>query len=479
MTTGQDAPTATATPVPTSTPTPTATNTPQPTPTHTPSPTHTLTLTATPTATPAHPVQLYKSSITLNTIPWQAYFTPAHDETTGWDYQKFNRDAWQAAHPPAQPQTYQLINLENHWLHLTLLPQLGGRIYQLIFKPTGSNQLYQNPIIKPSPWGPGPRGNGWIAAGGIEWCLPVSEHGYASNEPWGFITLPGSSQQAVTLFDHHQQSVHLSVTVTLHPETAHFTLDFALDNESQRAIPISYWTNAMLAPGPGNSAGPDTHFIYPIQQATLHSTGNPALPDPGQALNWPIHQGQDLSRLGNWQQWLGFFARPQASANWAAIYDTAADEGVVRIFPANMTPGLKGFGFGWADPIDPQNYTNDASAYVEMQGGITPTYDNTLTLQPGDSYTWQETWYPVAGIHGISAANATGAAYLSHDPSGWQLHLFSTRSLSGEISIRDATGNVLRSPLTLLPGKAAHLPLGNSHPPIDFQLESWQLSGLQ
>ena len=53
---------------------------------------------------------------------------------------------------------------------MTILPELGGRVYQLIYKTTGNNELYQNPVIKPTHWGPLKREeNWWLAVGGIEW----------------------------------------------------------------------------------------------------------------------------------------------------------------------------------------------------------------------------------------------------------------------------------------------------------------------
>jgi hypothetical protein len=67
---------------------------------------------------------------------------------------------------------FTLIVLENDYLRLSLLPELGGRIYQAVFKPTGHNIFYQNPVLKPSPWGP-PEMGWWLAAGGMEWGLPV------------------------------------------------------------------------------------------------------------------------------------------------------------------------------------------------------------------------------------------------------------------------------------------------------------------
>ncbi len=423
-----------------------------------------------PTPTPGDVVRLYESEVTLPTYPWRNFLTPAYDETTGWTYNRFDRNAYQSSQPQPSPQTYRLVNLENRWLRVNAMPDLGGRIYQFIFKPTGSNEFYQNTVIKPSPWGPEEAGTGWLAVGGMEWGLPVPEHGYAWGDPWGQITLPGEGTQGVTLFDSHQDAAHLSVTLSLQPDTSALQLHFELENLSDRAIPISFWLDAMLAPGPANTVGPDLRFFYPMHQATVHSTGDPALPPPGGVFDWPVYQGRDLSRLGNWNQWLGFFAHPRAQADWAAVVDLASDEGVVRVFPSNMTPGLKGFGFGWNQPIPPENYTDDGSAYVEMQGGVTPTYDDRLTLQPGDLYAWDEVWYPVVGLRGVSQADATGAAHLLQEGDGLHLRVVSVRPLSGEITITDAAGQALTQTVSLAPNAPADIPLPGFQAPIAFRL---------
>jgi hypothetical protein len=157
---------------------------------------------------------------------------------------------------------------------------------------------------------------------------------------------------------------------------------------------------------------------------------------------------------------------------------------VVRIFPPEMTPGLKGFGFGWSQPIAPDNYTDDGSAYVEMQGGVTPAYDDRLTMQPGDIYQWQETWYPVAGIRGVSQADEQGAAHITSEADGLHLRLFSVRPLAGEISIRDAAAASLSHPLVLAPDRPGDILLGDMQAPISFELQTsdglvWRMDGLK
>ncbi len=435
-----------------------------------------------PPARPDDIVQLIERQITIPTYPWRQFLTPAFDETTQSHFQRFDRQAYEQSHPAPTPQNYTLIQLENRWLSVSVLPELGGRIYQLIFKPTGHNELYQNGVIKPSPWGPENAGTGWLAAGGIEWGLPVPEHGYLWGEPWGHITLPGPDAQSITLFDQNQDSVHLSVTLTLVPDTAAMALHFELENQGDRSIPVSFWLNAMLAPGARNSVGPELRFFFPMQQARVHSTGDPTLPPPGGLFDWPIYQGRDLSRLGAWGPWLGFFAAPQAQNRWAAVYDVAEKEGVVRIFSPDDLPGLKGFGFGWAQPISPDHYTDDGSAYVELQGGLTPTYDERFPLQPGDLYTWDEVWYPIAGLNGVSYADEQGALHLQTTNDGLRLQLFATRPRSGQLTIIDARAQVYTQTISLSPDAPAEVVLPGALAPIDMQFTAndaiWKVQSL-
>jgi len=437
-----------------------------------------------PTPAPIEVVQLYESSVTLPTYPWKQFLTPTVDPVSGWDYDLFDGGAYHKGGHTPSPQSYKLINLENRWVRINVMPELGGRVYQFIFKPTGSNELYQNPVVKPSPWGPGEYGNGWLAVGGIEWGLPVPEHGYATSEPWGFITLPDTYAQGITVFDNHQNTVHLSVSLDLQPDTAAVSMDFELSNEGDRVIPTSFWSNAMIALGPGNAVGPELRFLYPGDRALMHSTGDENLPQPGDVFSWPIYRGRDLSKLGNWDHWLGFFMYPQAQANWSAIYDTSLDEGIVRIFPREMVPGLKAFGFGWRHPISPDNYTDDNSSYIEMHGGVTTSFDENLSLNPGDLYQWREWWYPVAGIGGITRADETGAVHLSNENDGLHLRLFTVRPMVADIAIIDATGAIFPDHIQVAPDAPGDLRLPPEvQLPLSFYVETddgqhWEMTGL-
>jgi hypothetical protein len=319
---------------------------------------------------------------------------------------------------------------------VTILPELGGRIWQAIHKPTGANLFYQNPVIKPSSWGP-PEQLGWLAVGGLEWALPVVEHGYAWGELWGYNPLQHSPDLAsVTVFTPQDgRYLAASVTISLRAGAAVFEVEPTISNVSDHSLDFSFWSTAMLAPGTGNKPGGSTHFLLPGQQMTVHSTGDARLPAPGQPFGWPIHNGVDYSWLGSYQQWLGFFERPAAHGPYVAVYDTAADAGGVRIYPADIARGSKVFALGWQAATGSDNFTDDASAYVELHGGLAPTFDDTYRLPAGGAVSWREVWYPVHGIGGLSSADEVAAIHLYPQDGGLSVGFYPTRPIDGTLVI--------------------------------------------
>lgn len=398
----------------------------------------------TPAATPgsvASPaVTVRETTVTIPTYPYAAFLSPAVDAEHGnFPLQVLDRTAYEASNPQPTPQEYRLIVLENEFLRLTLLPELGGRVYECIFKPTGHNQFYRNPVIKPTQWGPPTLegANWWLAAGGLEWGLPVEEHGYEWGIPWPYRIARGDDGRVtVHLSDGEEDRLRARVAVTLHPGRAAFDIQIALENPTAQPLRYKFWNNAMLAPGSGNSPSEGLQFIFPAAEMTVHSTGDPGLPGPGQPFSWPLYQGRDVSRLSTWREYLGFFARPAAQGDFVGVYDHVDDEGMVRIFPSAVALGAKGFAFGWGEAaIGPDNWTDDGSGYVELHGGVAPTFDDWVELDAGQSLSWQETWFPVAGLGGILYAEKGGAINVRPEAAGMRVSLFPVRRLAGRLIV--------------------------------------------
>ena len=412
-------------------------------------------------AAPSGRTTVTTTSITIPTYVVEPALVEEFNPTYNMSYYRLDRSRYDPSR--VEDRAYTLIVLENDYLRLSILPELGGRIYQAIFKPTGNNIFYQNPVIKPSPWGP-PEMGWWLAVGGMEWGLPVEEHGYEWGTPWQFAIndLAGGVRVAVWDTDADDR-MRAMVVITLLDDEALFHVAPSIENPTDQPIDYKFWLNAMLAPGPGDAPSEDMRFIMPGEEATVHSTGDPRLPDAWKGMSWPVYNGVDWSRLGNWRQWFGWFQRPQAAGDFQAVYDAGYDEGVVRAYDSGLAQGVKFFGFGWGDDaLPPDLYTDDSSAYVEMHGGVAPTFAETRRLQPGQRITWNEQWYPVSGLGGLTWANSQVALHLESRPGQARVHVTtsSPRANVRTLLLRRSVDTVLfdETVTQTLPGQPFHSP---------------------
>jgi len=143
---------------------------------------------------------------------------------------------------------------------------------------------------------------------------------------------------------------------------------------------------------------------------------------------WPMDGNRDWSRLGNWHNYVGFFEAPQAAADFMGVYDTAAEEGLVRVFPSGVARGSKGYGVGWSRPIPASGWTDDGSMFAELHGGVAPTLWDTAVRTPNTTLAWQEYWYPVSAIGVFTDATREAALSVREENGNLRLGVHSTRS---------------------------------------------------
>jgi hypothetical protein len=305
---------------------------------------------------------------------------------------------------------FRAVILENRYLQLTILPGLGGRICECIFKPTGQNIFYHNQVLMPTHWGPLSREqNWWLAAGGMEWAFPVNEHGYEWGSPWSYAIERSATETSIRLWDAADPRPRVRVEVALVPGRACFAVRPQIENPTSSPMTYQYWSNAMLTLG-GPSMPPDTEFIYPAQEIIIHSAGpNSELPGERVRISWPTFEGRDVAWYENWTDWLGFFI-PQATEGFVGAYNHETELGMARIFPWEEVPGVKLFAWGMESPYTSE-YTVDGSEYFEMWGGPNRRFwsEDDNTSGPGESKAWTEYWYPFSSIDGLDFANRDAA----------------------------------------------------------------------
>ena len=352
-------------------------------------------------------VAVWEGQITLNTYDWWRALVPTEPDDPVYPYPRLDFDR---VGPPA-PRAYGAVFLQNDYVQLTIVPELGGRILGWVDRTTGRQLFYANPVIRPTRWGA--RG-WWLATGGMEWAFPVEEHGLNEYRAWEYELV----WNGVRVWDTDDRTgLDVEVTIWLDRDRSHFSVAPRITNRTADVQPYQFWSNAMLALSDRNAPSPDLRFIMPAHAATVHTTGDSSLPGSGSSMSWPVHDGRDFSRYSEWRKPLGLFARPP-TAGFVGAYDPSTDQGVVRVFPFAAVSGVKIFCLG---DLGPELWTDDGSRYFELWGGITPTFWDYWTLQPGASVLWTEQWYAVSGVGGYDWANDEAAIRLS--PSGDQVEV--------------------------------------------------------
>jgi tetratricopeptide (TPR) repeat protein len=278
---------------------------------------------------------------------------------------------------------YKALFVENEYLKITCLPELGGRLHSVLDKTSDQDMFYLNHVIKPSMIGM--RG-AWIS-GGVEWNAGPQGHTVTCVSPvdaWVGHNADGSAFLEVSNLEKSQRT-RWTVRVTLHPGRAYLDERIRLFNPTDALSPYYFWNCTAFPNRPG------TRFIFPMTLGTDHSGKT--------FFTWPIHEGRDLSWLKNHETWASIFAR-QCVFDFFGAYDLDADRGIVQAADHHQLSGKKAWTWGNWDLglVSQKNLTDDDGPYIEVQSGPLPTQSDYGALWPHDEVAWQEWWYPVHGL---------------------------------------------------------------------------------
>jgi hypothetical protein len=366
-------------------------------------------------------------SQTASTLDWKHWNYTLNSDNTIQDYSQGPRSI--------VDQTFNTIVLENDWLKVTMLPEYGGRILSMIYKPTGHEELYQNPVGAPYGYMAGDFFYNWLMVyGGILPTLPEAEHGKTWLLPWA-TTVDDQSPDHVSVhmtltdniaptsvtpskFNYGTTGLKCDATVTIYRNRSSLDMAIQLTNTQSNDINYEYWTLTTLSPGsdPANPAAPgNSEIIAPIPQ--YQTTWGGWLSGP-EYRPWD----QSVSLFSNWQDMGILYAYPAATEPWWGVINHDAHEGIFRIGDNSKTPGLKMWTWGYQqsqiNPSDPANAANSARPYIELWAGVSHQFFMPTTLAAGAGLNWTESYLPTVGIDQVTGASADGAAYVSAQASG-------------------------------------------------------------
>ncbi len=336
--------------------------------------------------------------------------------------------------------TYRAIFIENEYLRVMCLPQIGGRIQSVLDKVTGEEMFYRNHVIRP---GHIALRGAWVS-GGIEWNRGPQGHTVTSFSPVDVLPVQNPDGSAALLIGSTEQNFRTGweVRLTLHPESRALDERIRLFNPTDNFHPYYFWNNTAFPNTPG------TRFVYPMTLGTNHAGT--------EYFSWPIHEGRDLRWLRNYPEPTSVFGY-EVEFDFFGAYDVDRDFGIVQVANHHELPGKKAWTWGQSDAglAAQAVLTNDDGPYIEVQSGPLPTQADFGLLAPGQEVSWQETWYPVNGLgQGYELATRDVAVERLDHPDGVELRVAATYPIPrAQIHIEPRGGVVEQRQLDLSPAR--------------------------
>ena len=321
--------------------------------------------------------------------------------------------------------SYNAVYLENEYIKICVLPGIGGRIFYAIDKTNNYDFLYRQHVIKPALIG---MLGAWIS-GGIEWNFP-HHHRATVFMPIDY-TLQENPDGSKTIWMSEIEIRHRMrwvIGITLYPGKSYFEATFKFINRTPLIHSFLYWANV------STHANPDYQIIFPpgTEYATYHSKNAFA--------HWPVShevyrgidysEGVDLSWWKNHPSPISFFAWNYED-DFLAGYDHNKNAGIVYVANHYLTPGKKlwEWGPGPRGRIWDKILTETDGPYVElMVGAYSDNQPDYSWLQPYETKTVKQYWYPVREMEGIKNANLKAAVDLKVSPENIAVIGFNTTS---------------------------------------------------
>ena len=339
--------------------------------------------------------------------------------------------------PTEKPWT--VITLENDYIRVGIMPEIGGRISEAYDKTTGYNFLYRQHVIKPAMIGVyGP----WIS-GGLEFNWPF-HHRPSTFMPVDYHIEEEADGTAIVWLSEHAPSDRTKgmVGIVLRPDASYFETRAVVTNRTADRHSFLWWENAAVAVHEDYSLifPPDVTWVHHHNDAS-HTTFPLA---SGQYGADNITEPKDISNHGNSKLATSYFAGP-SKYDFFGGYDYRAECGILHVANHHTAPGKKMFTWGYGENAQTwqSKLTDYDGAYAElMAGSYTDDQPDFTWLAPYETKCFSQYWYPTVGIGYVTYANLDAAVAL--DRAKCEIRFNATRVYpDSQITVYGEDGRVL------------------------------------
>ena len=336
--------------------------------------------------------------------------------------------------------SYRILYLENEYVRIGVLPEIGGRIFEGVDKTNGYDFVYRQHVIKPALIG---MLGAWIS-GGVEWNIP-HHHRATTFMPVDSLLERGAEGSATIWVGEIElrQRMKWLVGLTLRPGSSVLEVTTKIFNRTPLAQSMLAFANVAV------HANENYQILFPpsTEIATFHGKN--------QFSRWPlsteIFNGQDYTKgvdVSWWKNHLtptSFFAF-DAEEDFLGGYDHGRKAGIVFVGDHNVVPGKKlwTWGTGSEGKTWERILTDADGPYLElMVGAWSDNQPDYSWIQPGEDRAVTQFWYPVRGLGGLKNANREAACNLDVSPGRARVAFHATSERKGARCVLSSGGKVL------------------------------------
>lgn len=344
---------------------------------------------------------------------------------------------------------YQAIYLENEYVKLMILPQLGGRIQMAWDKIKQRHFVYYNHVIKPALVGlTGP----WIS-GGIEFNWP-QHHRPSTYLPVDWRIEENKDGSATVWVNEIERMFGQkgAAGFTLRPGKAYMEIKGQLFNRTPFPQTFLWWANPAVAVNNHYQSvfPPDVNAVFdhgkrdvstfPIATGTYYKVD--------------YSSGVDISRYKNLPVPTSYMAI-KSKYEFVGGYENDTQAGVLHVANNHISPGKKQWTWGCGDfgVAWDRNLTDEDGPYIELMAGVfTDNQPDFTWLMPGEEKTFEQIFLPYRELGVVKNANKDVLLNMEQEDGKVYLKVFATSYFENARVLLKKNGKpVMDEVLTLSP----------------------------
>ena len=313
---------------------------------------------------------------------------------------------------------HRAVYLENDYLKVCVLPDIGGRLFYATDKTNGYEIFYRQSVIKPANVG---MLGAWIS-GGVEWNV-FHHHRATSQYPIDY-KLVDNGDGSKTIWVGEVENRHRmswAVGLTLYPDKSYIEVTGRFFNNSIDRNSMLHWNNV------ATHANENYQIIFP--ENTEFGMFHHKLSH----IHWPVPQspykgnpefiGKNISWWKNLPSLTGdsVFIH-DLQDDFVGGYDHGVDAGTMLAGNHNINKGGKFWTWGphaYGHAWDCVTLTDSDGPYVElMTAAYSDNQPDYCWINPQESKEFTAYWYGIRNLNNVNRGNEKATVNMDINPSG-------------------------------------------------------------